>query len=248
MTEWGILAAALGVGALIGCVGIGGVLLVPALAYLGGVPIHDAIAAAMFSYLFSGAAATWIFARKGSIDWTASAWLGAGAMPAAFAGAFSAALVSARVLEALIGALVLFAGVRAFQRNVADRRSDALSGPGLAGLGAFVGFGSAMTGTGGPLMLVPLLVWLRVPILTTIGLSQVIQVPIAALATAGNVLYGHLDLWLGSLLAGALLAGAVLGARLAHVVSTGFLTRFVGVLMLAVGILIVVRLTGLMAS
>ena len=87
LQELAIFCAALGIGVLIGCVGIGGVLLVPALAILGAVPVHAAIAAAMFSYLFSGGAATWVYARQGSIDWRASAWLGAGAMPAAFAGA-----------------------------------------------------------------------------------------------------------------------------------------------------------------
>jgi uncharacterized protein len=109
-------------------------------------------------------------------------------------------------------------------------------------LGASVGFGSAMTGTGGPLLLVPLLVWLRVPILATIGLSQAIQLPIAALATAGNLMAGQLDLMLGLTLGAALTVGSLAGARLAHVVSTVVLTRFVGVLMLAVGVMIIVRL------
>jgi hypothetical protein len=144
----------------------------------------------------------------------------------------------------LIAALVIFAGIRALRPSQDGARKTALSKGWLVGLGAFVGFGSALTGTGGPLLLVPLLVWMRVPILTTIGLSQVIQVPIAALATAGNVAFGLLDIKLGALLAVALLAGAILGARAAHVVSGAVLTRFVGVLMLAVGALIVLRNAG----
>jgi uncharacterized membrane protein YfcA len=242
MPDWGILAIALLAGTLIGCIGIGGVLLVPALVYLAAMPIHAAIAAAMFSYLFSGAAATWVFARKGSIDWTSSAWLALGALPGGFAGAFAAAFVAPFVLEAMIAGLVLLAGFRALLRDGAAGRSTAL-GPGtLVILGASVGFGSAMTGTGGPLLLVPLLVWLRVPILATIGLSQAIQLPIAALATAGNLMAGQLDLMLGLTLGAALTIGSLAGARLAHVVSTVVLTRFVGVLMLAVGVMIIVRL------
>lgn len=245
MVEAIVVAATLAIGVLIGCVGIGGVLLVPALAYIGGVPIHTAIAAAMFGYLFSGTAATIIYARKGSIDWSASVWLWAGAMPAAFAGALAVAYVGARFLEALIALLVLFAGIRAFRARRDTKATRNLSNPELTGLGAFVGFGSAMTGTGGPLILVPLLVWLRQPILTTIGLSQAIQLPIAALATVGNVLSGTLDLALGALLSGALLAGSAAGAWLAHAVPTIFLTRFVGILMLFVGAFIVARLSGL---
>jgi uncharacterized membrane protein YfcA len=244
MGVWGIAAAALVVGALIGCVGIGGVLLVPLLTNLSNVPIHDAIAAAMFSYLFSGAAATWVYARKGSIDWGSSLWLALGAMPAALAGAFAATYVSAHALELLIAALVVFAGVRALRPSQGAERKTVLSKSALVGIGVFVGFGSALTGTGGPFLLVPLLVWLNVPILTTIGLSQVIQVPIAALATAGNIAVGVLDLHLGALLAVALVVGAVLGARIAHVVSSAFLTRLVGILMLVVGAMIILRKIG----
>jgi hypothetical protein len=245
--EWGILTIALVAGTLIGCIGIGGVLLVPALVYLADVPIHSAIAAAMFSYLFSGAAATWVFARKGAIDWASSASLAAGAIPAAFAGAFAAAIVKSGFLEFLIAAFVILAGVRALQPSGTMRTATSLSRGALIALGTFVGFGSAMTGTGGPLLLVPLLVWLRVPILTTVGLSQAIQLPIAALATAANVMSGQLDLRLGALLSVALLCGSFAGARLAHVVSTQFLTRLVAVLMLATGILIILRLGGVIS-
>ena len=248
MVDWSIAAAALAIGALIGCVGIGGVLLVPTLAFLGGVAIHDAIAAAIFSYLFSGAAATWVYARKGSIDWGSSLWLAIGAMPAALAGAIAASHVTARVLELLIAALVIFAGLRALRPTNGAERSASLSKGGLVGLGVFVGFGSALTGTGGPLLLVPLLVWMKVPILTTIGLSQVIQLPIAALATSGNVYFGLLDLQLGAVLAVMLLAGSVVGARAAHVLPSGTLTRFVGMLMLAVGGFIILRTSGVLGS
>ena len=55
-------------------------------------------------------------------------------------------------------------------------------------------------------------------------------------------LSGQLDLRLGALLSVALLCGSIAGARLAHVVSTQFLTRLVAVMMLAVGVLIMLRL------
>jgi uncharacterized membrane protein YfcA len=51
------------VGVLIGCIGIGGVLLVPSLVYIGGMDVHIAIASCMFSYLFSGAIGAFEFAR-----------------------------------------------------------------------------------------------------------------------------------------------------------------------------------------
>jgi Sulfite exporter TauE/SafE len=50
------LAAALLVGVLIGCVGVGGVLLPPALVYLGGLGFHAAAATSTWAFLFCGAA------------------------------------------------------------------------------------------------------------------------------------------------------------------------------------------------
>ncbi len=55
-------------GLLIGAVGIGGVILVPALVYFGGVPIHAAIAGAMMSYLLTGLVGTLVYARAKSIQ------------------------------------------------------------------------------------------------------------------------------------------------------------------------------------
>ncbi len=69
------------VGVLIGSIGIGGVLLVPTVTYLGGIEIHTAIAVAMFSYLFTGAVGATIYARRRSIRWAMAIWLCAGAMP-----------------------------------------------------------------------------------------------------------------------------------------------------------------------
>ncbi|MEQ1712975.1 MAG: TSUP family transporter, partial [Hyphomicrobium sp.] len=62
-----IIVLGLVAGVLIGCIGIGGVVLVPALHYLGGIPIHTAIGAAMMAYLVSGAIGTIVFGNKQSI-------------------------------------------------------------------------------------------------------------------------------------------------------------------------------------
>jgi uncharacterized membrane protein YfcA len=54
----------------------------------------------------------------------------------------------------------------------------------LAAIGAGVGYVSALTGTGGPVSLMPVLLALKVDVLSAVGLGQAIQVPIGALATA----------------------------------------------------------------
>ena len=54
-------------GILIGGVGIGGVVLVPALYYLAGVEIYQGIAAAMFGFIISGVFGSFIYSRNGLI-------------------------------------------------------------------------------------------------------------------------------------------------------------------------------------
>ena len=68
-------------------------------------------------------------------------------------------------------------------------------------IGFITGFGSAITGTGGPLILVPLIIFLGLPVLTAIGLSQAIQLPIAAFASAGNWMSGNLNFELALVIA-----------------------------------------------
>ncbi|MBO0758699.1 MAG: sulfite exporter TauE/SafE family protein [Bradyrhizobiaceae bacterium] len=86
-------------------IGIGGVILVPALVFMGGVPIHRAIPAALLAYVMSGFTATAIFSRQKSIRWSMAAWLCLAAAPAAFAGALAVKNANARLLEMLIAAI-----------------------------------------------------------------------------------------------------------------------------------------------
>jgi uncharacterized membrane protein YfcA len=237
----GILALALVSGLLIGCIGIGGVLLVPILT-LAGVDVHAAIAASMFGFIFSGLIGTWLYARRASIDWGSAAWLGAGAMPGAFAGALLAARLSGDVLLFFVGVAVILSGLRALlRRSAGGKGSGGLPAPMLLAIGLGVGIGSAVTGTGGPVLLVPVLMWLRAPVLAAVGLSQAIQIPIAGLASAGNFIAGHLDPRLAILLSIGLTLGSAVGARVAHVLPSLFLTRLVAVVLLLVGALLIVR-------
>lgn len=231
------------VGVFIGCVGIGGVLLVPGLVYLVGMEVQAAIATCMLSYLFSGAVGALEFARRGSIQWPMGLWLCAGAMPAAYLGAAAVSLVSARWLEALIAVLVTFSGFHALARPLPAPEGVSRPGASRLGLvGGVTGFGSALSGTGGPLILVPILMWMKLPLLTAVGLSQVIQVPIAALATVGNLQHGEVDVIAGLAIGALLVVGVVAGARLAHHLPGALLRRIVAGVLIAVGTSMAIRI------
>ncbi|HEY7248149.1 MAG TPA: sulfite exporter TauE/SafE family protein [Xanthobacteraceae bacterium] len=238
----GIAGLALVSGVLIGCIGIGGVLLVPCLT-LAGIDVHTAIGASMFSYIFSGAIGVALYARHGSIAWGSAALLAAGAAPGAFLGAVLAAHTTADVLLMLVGATVVFAGWRVLRRQsgAAERGDSQLARLFLVGVGATVGVGSALTGTGGPVLLVPLLMWWGVPVLTSVGLSQAIQVPIALLGTLGNFWTGSLEPRLSGVLSVGVAIGSIVGARIAHAVPAAHLARIVALALVLVGAVLALR-------
>jgi uncharacterized membrane protein YfcA len=236
-----VVVLALVSGLLIGCIGIGGVLLVPALTFLN-VDVHQAIGASLFSFIFSGAIGTFLYTRKGSIDWASAVWLCAGATPGALAGAIISSHIKGVVLLVLIGATVMFAGAQALIREPgAPSHRRRLSPPVLLAIGLVVGVASALTGTGGPVLLVPLLIWLKLPALVSVGLSQAIQVPIAIMATAGNLWTGTIDLPLAASVSLGIVIGAWIGARVAHALPAPILARVVAVALLATGLLVIIR-------
>jgi len=235
-----VLLAALLVGALIGCVGIGGVLLPPALVYLGGFGFHAAAATSTWAFLFCATAGTWSYSGRGTIDWRMAAWLGAGVVPAAFLGARANAALPEGLLMAILAALMVLTGSDALLRGSrggggGERR---LGAPALLAVGAFVGFGSALTGTGGAVLLVPVLLLLRVPVLAAVGAAQAVALPIVAFSSAGFLLYGSVDIALGTAagLVGAV--GVVAGARIAHAAPAATLRRVVATALLCAGLLI----------
>eukprot|EP00911_Craspedida_sp_UC1_P000855 UC1_evm2s650 len=85
-------------------------------------------------------------------------------------------------------------------------------------IGLVVGFGSTLTGSSGPVLLLPALILLRWPVLESLGSAQVIQLPIAGAATISYVALrpGVIDWELGGCVIGGLAPGVVVGALVAH--------------------------------
>ena len=71
-------------GILMGGTGIGGVLIVPYLIFVTEMDTQNAIASAMFAYIFAGLAATLAYSRHGSIKWPIALNICVAAAPAAF--------------------------------------------------------------------------------------------------------------------------------------------------------------------
>lgn len=229
-----ILAVVLA-GWLIGATGVGGVLVVPALTRLGDVAVPQAIAASALGFAFPGAAALWLL-RRDPDKAEGSGALVLGALPGALAGAGLVHLLEPRALLLLVAALVIFAGLR----GLSHERTPASPKPqphpaAMAGLGALVGLGSALTGTGGPVLLIPLLMLWRRPLVHIVAAAQAIQLPVAATSTAVHWFSGALDLRLGGLIGLVLLAGSLAGQRAARRMDVQRLQRLLAGLLLTVG-------------
>ena len=230
-------------GLMIGCVGIGGVILVPVMTLGIGIPIGTAIAAAMAGYILTGITGTLVFGRKGSISWPLALSLCLGAAPGALLGAWASEAINAHVIEILIAALAIASGLYNLRDTRLVGRSAITPGTlGFIAIGACVGLLSAVTGTGGPVLLVPLMLTFGYPVLTAVGLGQAIQLPVATLATLGAYVFGSLDIYLSVLLSIGLAVGSTVGAGVAHHVPRATLRTIAASVLIATGAFIIVRL------
>jgi uncharacterized membrane protein YfcA len=238
------LAAALlvgGIGMLIGMVGLGGFLLVPVLMLMEGASVHDAVVSAAVAFLASGVVALVLW-RRGAPDAKLPyrAFL-AGAAPGAMLGALLVDALVDDLLVAVIATALVVAGIAEWlglPRATQFRRVDTAA---AAGGGLATGFGSALTGTSGPMVAMPLLAWVGTPLRARIALGQVAQVPVALGATLVFAGLGDVPWSLAGWSGAALCAGLVAGAQVAPRVELAWLRRFAAVLMLGAAVAILLR-------
>ena len=224
-------------GTLIGLVGVGGILLAPLLVFFLDMDIHSAMATCSWSFLFTGLTGSFTYARKKSVSWPMVLWISIGIIPGAVLGAVTNADLSKTTLLIILALLIGFSGVHALFKKM-----DTTTPPiklkvwilGLIGFG--LGFGSALTGTGGPVLLIPILLFLHFPVLKSIGVSQVIQLPIALFATLGFYFDKQVDIdfALGTKLGVVQALAVFLGAYIAHRISTRKLQKIVAVILIGV--------------
>ena len=224
----------------IGAVGVGGVLLIPFLAIFGDLGIHASAATALFTFLFTGLFGTWLFQRRGSIDWRLTLPVCIGAVLFGYLGSAVAARIPPHALAVTIAVIIIAAGVYVFVpprgplRDVRDGRGSGDLAI-LVCVGAVAGFGSGLSGAGGPLFSVPLMVILGFAPLAAVGASQVLQIIASVSGSLAALQDARIDFTLAAWVTGFELVGVAAGVRLAHAVSPRALRRIAGALCVAVG-------------
>ena len=241
------------VGTLIGTVGVGGILLIPALSALADLSTHASMATALFSFIFTGVIGTWLYQRRGSIDWGITIPVCIGAIVFGYIGAMANAHADARLLNIILALIIVFAGIYAmrpykgescFQAQPGNRKHLIM----LLLIGSTVGFGSGLTGVGGPVLSVPIMVIIGFNPLTAIATSQVIQIAAAVSGSVSNLSNGFIDFQVASWVTVVELIGVMLGVHIAHTAKTHHLRNFVAVTCILVGGFILIRSTGLLDS
>lgn len=244
----GIAAIVLFAGLAVGMTGIGGLLVVPALSVLGNMPLTQAVPASTLAFLFTGLAATahlqWrarhaADARSPAPEPTLqrltslqlAALLGAGL------GAFTLSALPTTGVHVALAILALLSGLQTLLRSAPSEDSAGRIGVAAqCAIGLAVGLGSAWSGTGGPILLLPVLMWLRTPTRNAIAMAQAIQLPIAVAATAVNFAFWQLDWRLGLTIGALLLVGWVAGIWVATRMPTRRLRQALGWLLVGIGV------------
>lgn len=141
------------VGFLVGCTGMGGIILIPALVYLSGLSSHVAMGTTLFTFIFTTSLCSWLYIRLGHVDWKATIPICIGGFLFTYVGADVKAFTAAPYLNLILALLILLAGAlvfcpvrgRRFSFMEEGRRSRFWV---LFAVGSGVGFVAGLTGRG----------------------------------------------------------------------------------------------------
>lgn len=226
------LALIVAVGVSIGAVGIGGFLVVPVLVFVEGRSLRDAVIAATVSFVGAGLVAlVEVLRRPRDQARDARPFLVASA-PGALVGALLLRVIDATAIGILITIAVGLAGIGEL---LGLPRATARVAGALRGYanGALTGVASALTGTSGPMVAMPLLAFAGTPIRERIRIGQVAQLPIALTAALVFALGGDIA-WPAAISSAiALAAGVLCGMQLTPRAAPVLLSRIAAALMIA---------------
>ena len=218
------------IGALIGAVGLGGFLMVPLLALMEGTSVREGIVVAAIAFLASGVVSWWLF-RRPLDEARTERWFLLAAAPGAVAGAVAVQASAEGVLSAVIVVAFAAAGLAEWLRLPREMPPRRVNSTTASAGGLVTGFASALTGTSGPMVAMPLLSWTGRALRERVALAQVVQIPIALGATIAFASFGDVPWRLAAESSAALCVGLVLGARATRRLDTDLLRRLAAVLM-----------------
>lgn len=238
----------------------GGVFMVP-LFYGIGYPINVAIGTSKFVIVFISVSSALSYSRAGKVDKTLGLLLMASMAPGGYLGAIAVSWANTRVLEILVGALIIYYSLRLLFRGSreylarrkgynldqgnAGRRVILHRSPKMLALSAVAGFMvgvvAGLTGTGGGALLVPFMVSvLGMKIHEAVATSMYSMLLAAITAVIGHYQNNDISMEAGLPLMLGALAGALIGSRVAVRLSPWALRLVVGAVLVMIGLRLIV--------
>ena len=224
----GLLGSVLGLG--------GGVLIIPMLTLVFGVPMHEAIGASLVCVIATSSGAAGLYVKRGLCDMRLGMTLELATTLGAIAGGMVAGLLKPQTLSVLFSALLIYtAWTMLWKKDQMESTGNLNHGEGSHkirhlpwGMGAsfFAGNVSGLLGVGGGIVKVPVMyLWMGVPLKTAVATSNFM---IGVTASAGAFVYfsrGEVHpLVAGSTMLGVFL-GATLGSRLLPKIKAEYLKK-----------------------
>lgn len=260
--EWGLLAAAVGIGIVVGLTGMGGgALMTPMLVLFFNVPAPVVISSDLVTAMPMKTVGSAVHAKKGTVQWSMVAWLVGGSVPGAIIGTAIVASVgitddTVGLMKMALGAVLLLAAASIVARAILTLREDQRIARGLptkrpvdsdapvqtralptllVGLigGLMVGLTSVGSGT---LIIIALMaLYPALPVNRLVGTDLVQAVPLVLTAGIGHMLVGHVDWSLVATLVAGSVPGAYIGAKFSSSGAAGVIKKALVVILVASG-------------
>ncbi|MCI9003233.1 MAG: sulfite exporter TauE/SafE family protein [Oscillibacter sp.] len=245
-----LLLPALGscaVGLFIGWCGVAGFLLPILFVNACGLSVTESLLLSFLCFAISGAIGSWNYHRRGELPLRPALILSAGSLAGGLLGATLGGLLEPETVKVVLYIVVLLSGLAIVLRELRPQKSGGGSFPGtppLLALGFATALLCALSGAGGPVLVMPLLVAMGVPAKTAVGVALLDSVFIAlpAIAVYGSRC-GALAALLPVLLAAALghAAGVSVGSVTAAHVPQSLLKRGVAVFSICFSLLMLLK-------
>lgn len=201
MGTWLMIGAAnIVVGALVGLCGVAGFLLPMFYTASLGMSVSEGLALSFAAFIVSGALGSWNYKKAGNLDVKFGLKLSAGSLAGAVLGVKLNMIIPEDKVKILLYLVVLLSGISILLRKDKKETEEKTEGasigknlPAVLLLGAVTGAICSMSGAGGPVLVMPLLVVLGIPAvagyLSQCRIHKILPVLLLALITHGAGVY-----------------------------------------------------------
>ncbi len=231
------------VGFLCGATSIGGILLIPAIQYGTGMPLSLASGTALCSFFFTAAVGTFLHWKRGNLKKEIVVPQCIGALLFSCFGALTKHVVGDVALNAILAVLIIISGAAALRQPHPMRSMETERGRFryLLFVGSFVGFMAGLTGMGGPVLSVPMMIIMGFAPFATVAAAQPFQMFACLSGSIGNIIIDQIN-WNIALMSVVLQSvGVWAGIRAASHMNTAMLKKAIACLCVFTGVFMLLR-------